>query len=61
MESSSPEEDKNIEENIINAIKDGIIRDFKNLFKHEEENYYKPVRIGHFWSSGYIKYESKSD
>ena len=52
MESSSPEEDKNIEENIINAIKDGIIRDFKNLFKHEEENYYKPVRIGHFWSSG---------
>ena len=30
------------------SIKDGIIRDIKNLFEHEEENYYKPVRINDF-------------
>ena len=27
------------------AIKDRIIRDTRNLFEHEEENYYKPVRV----------------
>ena len=27
------------------AIKDRILRDFKNLFEHEEENYYKLVRV----------------
>ena len=33
------------------AIKDRILRDIKNLFKHEEEeNCYKPVRVSNFWS-----------
>ena len=39
------------------AIKDKIIRDFKNLFEHEEEDYYKPVRESNFWSNNYIEYE----
>ena len=44
------------------AIKDRIIRDIENLFEHEEEeNYYKQVRIGNFWSNDYIEYESNSD
>ena len=31
------------------SIKDGILRDIKNIFEHEEEeNYYKPVRINNF-------------
>ena len=32
-----------------------MIRDIRNLFKHEEEqeNYYKPVRVGNFWSNNY--------
>ena len=28
--------------------KDRILRDIKNLFEHEEENYYKPVRVNNF-------------
>ena len=45
------------------AIKDGILRDIKNLFEHEEkeENYYKPVRVSNFWRNSYIEYESDSD
>ena len=37
------------------AIKDRILRDIKNLFEHEEENYYKPVRVSNFWSNNYIE------
>ena len=43
------------------AIKNTIIRDIKNLFEHEKENYYKPVRVNNFWSSNYIEYESYGD
>ena len=43
------------------AIKNRIIRDFRNLFEHQEEDYYKPVRVGDFWSNNYIEYESKGD
>ena len=43
------------------AIKYRVIRDIKNLLEHEREDYYKPVRIGNFWSNNYIEYESKSD
>ena len=43
------------------AIKDKIIGDIRNLFEHKEENFYKPVRVGNFWSNNYIKYESNSD
>ena len=38
------------------AIKDRILRDIKNLFEHEEENYYKPVRVNNFFSNNYIEY-----
>ena len=34
------------------AIKNRTIRD---------ENYYKPVKVGNFWSSNYIDYKSNSD
>ena len=43
------------------AIKDRILRDIKNLFEHEEENYYKPVRVSNIWSNNYIEYESNGD
>ena len=42
-------------------MKDKIIRDIKNLFKLEEENCYKPVRVGNFWSSNYVEYDSNSN
>ena len=36
------------------VIKDRILRDIGNLFEHEEEeNYYKAVRVGNFWSNNY--------
>ena len=37
------------------------MRYFLNLFEHEEENYYKPVRVSNFWNNNYIEYESKGD
>ena len=37
-----------------------ILRDIKNLFEYEEEDYYKPVRVGHFWCNNYVEYKSKS-
>ena len=40
------------------AIKDRILRDIKNFFEHEEENYYKPVRVNNFWSNNYVAYKS---
>ena len=38
-----------------------MIKDIKNLFEHEDEDYYKPVRVGNFWSKNYIKYESNDE
>ena len=44
------------------AIKDRILRDIKNIFKHEEEeNYYKPVIVNNFRSNSYTEYKSKGD
>ena len=44
------------------SIKGRVIRDIRRLFEHEKEKYYyKPVRVGNFWSNNYIKYESNSD
>ena len=43
------------------AIKDRVIRDVRNLFVHEKEDYYKSVRVGNFSSNNYIQYESNSD
>ena len=43
------------------AVKNRIIRDIRKLFEHEEEDYYKPVRVGDLWSNNYFEYESISD
>ena len=43
------------------AVKHSIIKKIKNLFEHQEEDYYKPVRIGNFLSANYIEYESNDD
>ena len=43
------------------AVKDRIIRDIKNLFEDEGEDYYQSVSVGNFWSNNYIGYESKGD
>ena len=40
------------------AIKDRIIGDIRNIFV--QEDYYKPVRVGKFWSNNYIEYEYES-
>ena len=41
---------------------DKIIRDIKKLFEQkEEEDHYKAVRVGKFWSNSYIEYESNGD
>ena len=47
------------QEKVTKAIKDRIIINIKNLFQHEEENYYKPVRLNHFLSNSYIGYDMK--
>ena len=44
-----------------NAIKDRILKYLKSFFEHQEENYYKPVRVKNFWSNNYIEYESNGD
>ena len=41
-----------------NKLKDRILRDMKNLFELEEQNYYKPIRVNNFWSNKFIEYES---
>ena len=43
------------------AIKNRVLRDIQNLFKHEEQNCYKPVRVSNFWSNNYIEYERNGD
>ena len=43
------------------VIKDRILKDIRNLFEHEEEDYYKPVRVGNFWSNNYMEYKSNDD
>ena len=43
------------------AIKERVIRDIRNLFENEGEDYYKPVQVGNFWSNNYIEYGSNDD
>ena len=40
-----------------------IIRVIRNLFESENEegDYYKPIRVGNFFSKNYIEYESNGD
>ena len=47
----------------IEAIKDKTIIDIINLFKldKEEEEYYKPVRVGNFCMNNYIEFEYSGD
>ena len=35
-------------------IKDRVARDIQNLFE-QEDDYYKPIRVGNFWNNNYIK------
>ena len=42
------------------GIKDRVIRDISNLCEYEEEDYYKPVRVGNFWKNIYNEYDSNS-
>ena len=43
------------------ANNERVIRDIENLFDHEAEDYYKPVKAGHFWSNNYIECGSDGD
>ena len=40
-------------------MKDRMIRDMTTLF--EEEDYYKPKKVGSFWNNNYIVYESNGN
>ena len=40
------------------GIRVRLLRDIKNLFEHEEKNYYKPVRVSNFRSNNYIEYKT---
>ena len=37
------------------TITDKIIRNIKTLFE-EEDDYYKPARVGYIWNNYYIEY-----
>ena len=43
------------------SIRGRIVIDIKNRFEYKEEDSYKPVRVGNFWSNNYVKYERNSD
>ena len=43
------------------VIQDRVIKYFRNLFEHAEEDYYNPVRVGNFQSNNYIEQEGNSD
>ena len=43
------------------AIENSVIREIRNLYEHEDKNYYKPVRVGNFWSNNYTEYKSNGD
>ena len=43
------------------ATKCRMVWDIRNLFGQKKEDYYRPVRVGNFWSRNYIEYESNND
>ena len=43
------------------AIKERLIRDNRNFFEHEEEDFYKLVRVDNFLSNNYMERESDCD
>ena len=42
-------------------MKDRILSNTKDLSEHEEENYYKTVRVSNFSSNNYTEYENNDD
>ena len=42
-------------------IRQRLLRDIRNTFEQEKEDYYKPEKVGNFWSNNYIEYEINSD
>ena len=70
---SKPKTQKQSEENIIKSvrkpfkpkneneeIKDRILRDTRTFLK-EEDDCYKPVRVGNFWNKHYIEHERNGE
>ena len=47
--------------NIHTAIKCRILNDIKNLFGHEEEDYYKSVKVNDIWNKNQVESKSKGD
>ena len=43
------------------AIKDKIISGIRNLFKLENEDYEKPVRVSNFYINNHIEYRNNGD
>ena len=43
------------------VIKGSTIRDVRTLSEQQEDNYYKPIKVGNFWNNNYIEYESNGD
>ena len=41
------------------TIKDKITRNIETLFE-QEDDYYKPIKVGNFWNYNYIGYESNN-
>ena len=48
-------------ENEKKATKYRILGDIRNLFEHEEEDCYEPVRVNNVQTNNYIEYKSKAD
>ena len=38
-----------------------MIRDIRELFEQQEEDYYKPKRESNFWNNNYIEYDSNGE
>ena len=43
------------------SIEDKIIRDIKDVFEEEENDYYKPVRVANLYRKSYNEYENNGD
>ena len=35
--------------------------DIRKLFEQEQEDYFKPTRVGNFWNINYIEYDGRGD
>ena len=42
-------------------INDTAIKGIRKLWFKKETGYYKPVKIGNFWSNNYVEYKNKGD